>query len=316
MQCASDLSNFIYSFHMPLFFVISGLCIKDSKSLSVVTFNKMVRAYLVPYVVWTVIYTAIREAKVMVGEESVIDLNNWFFAHAISICGVAPLWFLLALFIAESITLMLKPLLQNLFVSVATLILFASASIVSSFYYDSLSDINLVVRNYLMGFFRIFPTTFFVLFGYVFKQKILKSCEWNSRIRGIVFCIQLCLCINWNESIDVHVFTLANQWLYFIKSINGCMIILLMSQTIHFTVLMTLGRKTKEIMILHYPPFVWIPVMKFVMGMMFFPNIYCAVIITVATIGGCLFVDLICRRFRIWQFIMGNKMIKTNLGCQ
>ena len=53
---ANSICNMIYSFHMPLFFVISGLCIKESKTLTLQTVKDMANAYLIPYVVWTVIY--------------------------------------------------------------------------------------------------------------------------------------------------------------------------------------------------------------------------------------------------------------------
>ncbi len=34
MVGSETISNFIYSFHMPLFFVISGMCIKESKRVN------------------------------------------------------------------------------------------------------------------------------------------------------------------------------------------------------------------------------------------------------------------------------------------
>ena len=114
MPHAQAFSNSIYSFHMPLFFIISGLCIKESKILDKLTVKKMTNAYLIPYVVWTVIYLLLFRVSGMVrGKESIFSFNNGLFAHAISICGIAPLWFLLALFIAEILTIWLKPLLKN-----------------------------------------------------------------------------------------------------------------------------------------------------------------------------------------------------------
>ena len=49
-HCAGRLDDpvnrAILSFHMPLFFVISGLCIKETKVLNRLTIKKMAKAYL------------------------------------------------------------------------------------------------------------------------------------------------------------------------------------------------------------------------------------------------------------------------------
>lgn len=76
---------------MPLFFVISGLCIKESKELTKEIFLKMIKAYLFPYAVWTLIYMAVFTAlELPTGQNGLLIYQ---LAHAISICGLAPLWF-------------------------------------------------------------------------------------------------------------------------------------------------------------------------------------------------------------------------------
>ena len=114
MPHAGFISNLIYSFHMPLFFIISGMCIKESKVLDKQTVRKMALAYLIPYAIWTILYLLMfQTAGMLRGQESIFNFKNNLFAHAISICGVAPLWFLIALFIAEVMTIAIKPLLRN-----------------------------------------------------------------------------------------------------------------------------------------------------------------------------------------------------------
>ena len=77
---------------------------------------------------------------------------------------------------------------------------------------------------------------FFELFGYAIKESSGK-------------------CIKWNEIIDVRVSHLANQLLYFPKAIIGSVTVLLILQTVHSKCLTSFGSKTKELMILRYPPF-------------------------------------------------------------
>ena len=109
MDGSTTICRFIYSFHMPLFFIISGLCIKDTKRLSKDTVARMARGYLIPYAVWSVVYIVAFEIIAIIKHEpSIVNIDNYLFAHAISNCGVAPLWFLLALFISELITIALN----------------------------------------------------------------------------------------------------------------------------------------------------------------------------------------------------------------
>ena len=165
------------------------------------------------------------------------------------------------------------------------------------------------MRNYLMGILRIFPTTFFVVIGYGIKDKI-KGCEnWKLGLRVIILVVliglQLAMCVLWNDSIDVQVYRLGNQWLYFPKAIIGSLAALLFSQMIHYKWLLYLGGKTKELVILHYPPFYWTVVLRFVLGKIFEPNIIGGLIITVVTVVGCLVVDRIMSRIKIWKIVMG-----------
>ena len=306
---AQGISNFIYSFHMPLFFVVSGLCIRDSKQLNKTTVMKMVKAYLVPYAIWTVIYMAAFFAiDVVKGGQPLLYL----LAHAVSLCGLAPLWFLLALFIAELIVLAIKPLLQKRGAALVVLLALVVASIASSLWYSSLGDINLFLWNYLIGLLRILPTTFFVAFGYIVKERLLVMLNWKMSVRALIILVaggvQLVLCVAWDEAIDVQLFNLANPFLYFIKSLNGTFVVLMVTQLIHSKLLVHLGSKTKELMILHYPPFYYTVVLRFVLGKLFEPNLFGALVITAVTIACCLLIDYGLSRFTFWNVVMGKKI--------
>ena len=112
---AGRISNFIYSFHMPLFFIISGLCIKDDKRLDNKTVTSLLRAYIIPYVAWSVVYLiGFQIISMVLKLPSVFSLNDNKFVHAISNCGLAPLWFLLALFISEIIVIAIKPYVKKM----------------------------------------------------------------------------------------------------------------------------------------------------------------------------------------------------------
>ena len=157
---------------------------------------------------------------------------------------------------------------------------------------------------------RTVPTTFFIIFGYGIKDKAKKFAEWSILVRVIMLimllAVQVVMCYFKNEIIDVHVFRLGTQWLYFPKAIVGSLAVLMLSQMIHFKCLIVIGRKTKELMILHHQPFYWTLVLSFVLGKVFQPNIIGGLIITVAPIVGCLVIDWIMCRFKIWNYVMGK----------
>ena len=161
-----------------------------------------------------------------------------------------------------------------------------------------------------MGTLRIFPTTFFVLLGYLLKEA-LKKCEGLGITRwaaiALMFGCQIVLCLLWNEGIDVQLFALGNPWVYFIKGINGSVATILLSQAVHAKWILHLGMNTKELMILHYPPFYYTRVLATLLGKLFPPNALGVVIIAVITIVMCFVINLQFSRTRIWNLIMGKK---------
>lgn len=310
MKGAGSISDFIFSFHMPLFFIISGFCIKDSKKLDKSVLLKMARIYLLPYAIWSVLYVAAFQLFYTVHyQSSFISLDNHQFCHAISDCGIAPLWFLLALFISEVLVIAIKSLIKAKYWRYCLLIILAGISIVCSYWYNTIDNINILSQNWIMGTFRIVPTTFYVFLGYLMKDQINRLSQLRKKwiVIAIATAVQVLLCFVWTDSIDVHIFILGNPWLYFIKGINGSLMIILIAQTVHSKLLIKLGQKTKELMILHYPPFFYTLLLGYLLGKLFAPNVLGMIIIWVVTIGCCLFIDWLFSRFKVYRFIMGRE---------
>lgn len=187
----------------------------------------------------------------------------------------------------------------------------AVMTILTSLYFNSLGDVHPVLKNNIMGLFRIFPTTLFVLLGYMMKEKIQKLSKLDWRKRGAVLfvlsSIQLILCLIWNEFVDLQVYILGNPLLYFVKSLNGSLLILLLSQGVRLKLLTSLGRRTKELMILHHPPFYYTAVISNVLNRFFSPNLLGLIIIFMITVSFCCLIDEFLREFKIWQIMMGRE---------
>lgn len=89
----SFLGKWIWSFHMPLFFVISGLCFNPSKNtLFVPFFLKKTRTLLLPLVIFSILMVAIK---------SVIFPSEFNFATLKMNFPDAAYWFIFVLFLSE-----------------------------------------------------------------------------------------------------------------------------------------------------------------------------------------------------------------------
>ena len=96
-----DLFSFIYAFHMPLFFIVSGMFLHDKQGF----IRKQAKSLLIPYlsfgllsfVYWWLVESRFRElpAGETIGEQFI----NLFFPTGMQHCNVV-LWFLPCLFLA------------------------------------------------------------------------------------------------------------------------------------------------------------------------------------------------------------------------
>ena len=97
----SDLYHFIYAFHMPLFFIVSGMFLHDKQGF----IRKQAKSLLIPYlsfglltfVYWWLVESRFRELST--GETIWGQFKNLFFPIGTQHCNVV-LWFLPCLFLA------------------------------------------------------------------------------------------------------------------------------------------------------------------------------------------------------------------------
>ncbi len=110
----SLLSAFIFSFHMPLFFVMSGYFMKDTDNIKS-SIKKDAKNLLIPYAATCLLITALAAVVAFLKKQSIITvIKTWVFASAYGSGGLIPsflegkvrgigaIWFLLALFFAKS----------------------------------------------------------------------------------------------------------------------------------------------------------------------------------------------------------------------
>jgi len=240
---SEELRGFISSFHMPLFFIISGMLMaykyEGDKDLSA-SIKKKAKGLLIPYMWFSLLYVFIDIFNLLI---HAID-GPTFIENIISSAtfyGVSVLWFLPALFIGEAGGLFLINKLKKFYLTLplsliaAVLVYMGQIKISSIFaqYADVLLITSLI--NFLRVFIRGIIAVFFVLVGYYVFDLILRGRDGFSLtelILGIVlFISNIFLCLK-NGCVDFHYIILKNLPFFFICAIIGSLSIILISKNL------------------------------------------------------------------------------------
>lgn len=182
------INNIIFSFHMPLFFMISGYLYKNKEKFVKNKFKKILIPYflfsIVSFLYWFIIERHIRSQSI----NPLYAFSNIFFARGGSdnyIFNVV-LWFLPCLFITETIFW----ILENKFPKKRIGIIVFLSSIIG-FIYPKVIEFRL---PFCIDIF--FTSIVFYYIGYIFKNYIeLKTKEKIKNKENIIILIGICLTI-------------------------------------------------------------------------------------------------------------------------
>jgi len=105
----SAVYQFIASFHMPLFFIISGILLRftgeEKREMGAIVRRKA-RTLLVPYASFSLIYFVINVWTCIFQPQLLAFSDLWkFFTYSVTLRGVSVLWFLPTLFFGEIVFL-------------------------------------------------------------------------------------------------------------------------------------------------------------------------------------------------------------------
>lgn len=132
--------KYIYAFHMPLFFIVSGILFNQDKTLKNTIISRA-KALLIPYVVFGGVYSAISIVKSMLAGEAdaVASTLKVFFLYPVDkVPYESALWFLPAMFITSVAYAGLRKVLDLKWATVVT-----AAIGVFGFIYPHLIDVRL-----------------------------------------------------------------------------------------------------------------------------------------------------------------------------
>lgn len=222
----SSLTNYIYSFHMPLFFLMSGIFHSSEKNY-MKFFGKKVRSILIPYIsfsiplflFWVVIGRKFGEAVIKNTPVSHSALGILIGTDIIGFSSIewgTPLWFLLCLFIVSNIFFYISKLnYTNIILVNIVFIMF-----------------NLILSNFLnirlpWSILTALIAVPFYSFGYLFKEKILDK-KINNKYWTITIILLVLSILSYkiNGRVDMYGNEYKNILIFFIGGFSGSLFLI------------------------------------------------------------------------------------------
>lgn len=259
------LHKFCYSFHMPLFFFITGYCLglkKDTvvKPLFLQNLKKVGLTLFLPYIVWSYVYLVIAGR--------LYDVER---LHAVyTTRGIAPIWFLATLGLCEILFFALKRLTyklqsktSNTIFAVAGLICLLCGFIMhTAEKANNLNSDTIGIPLYYLyiAFGRFFICMPMLIGGYFFsKGRVLyKMTKIPCLITGALLLTAVYFTVSLTGlETNIHLFYTNNFWVLMATGLAGAVGVMMVSYSLPvFTGIISLiGSNSIYFMLLHYKPF-------------------------------------------------------------
>ena len=244
------LCVFIFSFHMPLFFIISGILIhmRDETGADIpmsVHIKKRFKGIMIPYFWFSLFYFSVVIYAFIKGSVAVETLlvNLWY---VLSCYGMNVLWFLPALFFGEILFLFLKKKLSKKYLCIAILaiaiVAYSLAYLLTLFSYET--SVAKRLHELAIVLLRPFLVCAWIYIGYLIRSlalsglfnKVISELDRNildskpseklkSRIiyisAGLVLLVLCAVLSKVNNGVDFRSLVLRNAFFYVVCSILG-----------------------------------------------------------------------------------------------
>lgn len=279
------IKNWIYEFHMPLFFFITGLTI-GKKELSLKLLESKVKAIIVPFVLWGLIYMAYSEKNIAM----LLYGSYWSISKAGSLTS---LWFLPVLFIAYFIFQGLLKTKKRWIIGGLSLLVLIVGLLLPYFSYGYPWCINVS-----------FVAVFFICIGWLCQGTMAK--EYSSIQYSIIALIGFLITLlygfdafNNNSYVLMAQCNVGNPLIFIICSFGGFVFVYSLSKLLVTYVpknkmLSFIGQNTLGIFVVH-KPIIWILEKGF--GFVTIPDFIQLIVICILCIIGSLIVVKVINKF-------------------
>jgi len=254
-----DANTFIYSFHMPLFFFISGFLFKVKENSFKPFFKKKFRTIIIPYLsfaiisylYWVFLERHFRQHDLMISiYEPLVGIfygngnNNWMQPNI-------PLWFLTCLFAIEMIYyLIIKTVKRKFFIPLVVLLCIA-LSVVNGFYFTYYLPLGLEAA---LGSLVFFGAGHFLKSNVSFLNVMNLENKFKLTICCLIFLLLNILLAFYNGLVDVRQSVFQNFYIYYIAAFCGLLSIVMLAKLINPNrVLSYFGTNSLTILCIHEP---------------------------------------------------------------
>lgn len=241
------INCFCYTFHIPLFFFISGMLFKKEQAKFSDFIKRKFKALIIPYflygIISVIIYMVTNKAfSVKAFFENILIL---FYESGIIKFNIA-LWFLPCLFLSCIIMFFIIKYIKNVNITCAVLLIICI--LLDYFIKIPLLPFNIHSLPY---------SVFFMLLGYCSKEllNIIPKLKpiYNILLSALFYIITL-IVTYFNQRSSLNTNTYNNIWLYFIGAISGIFATLILSDLLSkFKPICKLGENSLGIMVIHSP---------------------------------------------------------------
>ena len=253
---------FLYQFHMPLFFMISGFTLELSfyRHGEKGAFRLVKRALmlLVSFLFWSGVYLYLIKFSgrgVNLHEELCCILT---------LRGRAPIWFLAALSVAEFAFIIIHRFLfrsEKKYAALPLLAIFMMILCTNLLTQLNLSFDNLAVQYLTISLIRLFPSLVFLISGSLLF-KYVHSYTNNTVLLSagaLLLALTAALTAFFQNPINMHLAVFGNVFLFYINAWLGSAGTMFLSKgicgVIKTRLLPLIGRNSCGIMVFHYPPY-------------------------------------------------------------
>lgn len=230
----------MYSFHVPMFFLISGLLMAHTNVISR-SWKKIlasrIRGLVIPYFFYELVFL------IIFGLRSGFDFSSqngaWYDSLLMKPLNV-PVWFLIVLFAAELFVMLILKTVRNKYIS-ATIFL---AAFILSFAGAGIDD-----RETAAVMFRILSAVGFLSLGY-FSYAFVKGRTYSVPVLSIA-AVPACILALRNGKVGIYKLTFGNPVIFTVCAVLGSFAVLFLLKNFRIRALETLGQHTVAILGLH-----------------------------------------------------------------
>lgn len=270
--------TWLASFHMPLFFLISGMLFehkKSEKELFPVYVKKRFCGMMIPYFWFSLIYIGVDYYYLYAHPELITqEFINAAVLQAISLFGISVLWFLPTIFLGELCLYGLVKKCSGYLLAVFALV-FSYVPVIGKKWIETSLNMeeNLFMTwlgNFLLALLRVFPAVVFLLIGYgvSFLLKRYRFKPVLEIMAGICLLLFNAAIAFANGRVDMHYLVFNNLFYYYMGACSAALGLFLIFRNLKRVWLLAfLGSNSLVVMLTHLDCQVMSTAIRFAAGM-------------------------------------------------